>query len=191
MSRPPVRPMSHPSDPVSEADLAAVTAQLGRAPRGVVGVGHRCPCGAPDVVLSAPVLPDGSPFPTVYYLTCPRASGRIGTLEGSGEMRRLAEELEGSEELQAAVRVAHERFLADRAGLAADRGLDVPHALGGVSAGGMPNRVKCLHVFAAQALACGPGVNPIGDRVLDRIGAWWQAGPCVEVEERPSVGEPR
>ena len=43
----------------------------------------------------------------------------------------------------------------------------------------MPNRVKCLHVLAAHALAAGPGVNPLGDEVLAELGPWWEAGPCV------------
>ena len=50
----------------------------------------------------------------------------------------------------------------------------------GVSAGGMPDRVKCLHVLAAQSLAQGRGVNPLGDEVLDLLGAWWEPGPCVD-----------
>ena len=59
--------------PVSDADLAVVAAQLGRPPAGTRAVAHRCPCGLPDVVETAPRLPDGTPFPTLYYLTCPRA----------------------------------------------------------------------------------------------------------------------
>jgi hypothetical protein len=51
--------------------------------------------------------------------------------------------------------------------------------IAGVSAGGMPTRVKCLHVHLAQALAEGPGVNPFGDEVLARIAPWWTEGPCV------------
>ena len=50
----------------------------------------------------------------------------------------------------------------------------------GISAGGMPDRVKCLHVLAGQSLAQGPGVNPLGDEVLDLLGEWWVEGPCVE-----------
>ena len=161
-------------------DLAAVAQQLGRPPRGVVAVAHRCPCGSPDVVLSAPVLPDGTPFPTVYYLTCPRAAGRIGTLEGAGLMRSMAQELAEDPSLQQAYQRAHERFLADRAAAAEDAGVAEPAALSGISAGGMPDRVKCLHVLAAQALACGPGVNPLGDRVLEALGPWWQDQPCVQ-----------
>ena len=50
----------------------------------------------------------------------------------------------------------------------------------GISAGGMPDRVKCLHVLAGQALAQGPGTNPLGDEVLEALGEWWSSGPCVE-----------
>ncbi|BCJ58540.1 hypothetical protein Jiend_19620 [Micromonospora endophytica] len=63
----------------TDADLAAVAAQLGRTPRGTQAVAHRCPCGLPDVVETTPRLADGTPFPTLFYLTCPgqprRAAG--------------------------------------------------------------------------------------------------------------------
>ena len=80
------------TDAVSDADRSSVHRQLGREPRGMVAVAHRCACGEPDVVTTAPRLPDGEPFPTVYYLTCPRAAGAIGTLEASGLMRRMQQQ---------------------------------------------------------------------------------------------------
>jgi len=160
--------------PVSSGDLAAVEAQLGRTPRGTHAVGHRCPCALPDVVVTEPRLPDGTPFPTTYYLTCPRATSLIGTLEGSGLMREMEDRLGDDAALAAAYRHAHEAYLADRAALG-----DVPE-IDGISAGGMPDRVKCLHVLAAHSLAAGPGVNPLGDEVLERLGAWWSDGPCVD-----------
>jgi uncharacterized protein len=162
------------TEPVAASDLAAVETQLGRPPRGMRAVGHRCPCGLPDVVVTEPRLPDGTPFPTTYYLTCPRATSLIGTLEGSGLMREMEQRLRDDFQLAAAYRAAHDAYLANRAALG-----DVPE-IAGVSAGGMPDRVKCLHVLAAHALAGGPGVNPLGDEVLDRLGEWWADGPCVE-----------
>ncbi len=51
--------------------------------------------------------------------------------------------------------------------------------IAGVSAGGMPDRVKCLHALVGHALAAGPGVNPLGDEALDQIGEFW-ARPCLE-----------
>ena len=161
--------MSQPST----GDLAAIGRQLGRSARGVHAVAHRCPCSLPDVVATEPRLPDGTPFPTTFYLTCPRAASRIGSLEGSGLMKEMEERLADDPELAAAYAAAHERYLVARAELG-----DVPE-IAGISAGGMPDRVKCLHVLAGQALAQGRGVNPLGDEVLDRLGEWWVAGPCV------------
>ncbi len=162
---------------IDPADEAIVAAQLGRTPRGIHAVGHRCPCGNPDVVVTEPRLPDGTPFPTAFYLTCPRAASRIGTLEGSGLMREMQDRLASDADLAAAYRAAHEAYLAAREALG-----EVPE-IAGVSAGGMPDRVKCLHVLAAQALAAGRGVNPLGDEVLDLLDAWWTEGTCVSEGE--------
>lgn len=158
---------------VPPEDEAAVREQLGRPPRAIHAVGHRCPCGNPDVVTTEPRLPDGTPFPTTFYLTCPRAASLIGTLEGSGLMKEMQARLGEDEDLAAAYRRAHESYLAYRSRLGV-----VPE-IEGVTAGGMPDRVKCLHVLAAHSLAAGRGVNPLGDEVLDRLGEWWAAGPCV------------
>ncbi len=158
---------------VDPADESAIERQLGRTPRGIAAIGHRCPCGQPDVVTTEPRLPNGTPFPTTYYLTCPRAASRIGTLEGGGLMKEMEERLGTDPELAAAYRAAHEAYLADRARLGS-----VPE-IEGISAGGMPDRVKCLHVLAGHALAAGPGVNPLGDEVLELLGEWWAPGPCA------------
>ncbi|HET7069847.1 MAG TPA: DUF501 domain-containing protein [Nocardioides sp.] len=163
------------TEAVSSGDLAAVEAQLGRTPRGTHAVGHRCPCSLPDVVVTEPRLADGTPFPTTYYLTCPRATSLIGSLEGAGLMREMEDRLRDDAGLAAAYRAAHDAYLADRAVLG-----NVPE-IAGISAGGMPDRVKCLHVLAAHALAAGPGVNPLGDEVVERLADWWAAGPCVHV----------
>ena len=164
------------SEAPTQRDLDAVAAQLGRDARGVLRVAHRCPCGHPDVVETAPRLPDGTPFPTFWYLTCPRAAGAVGTLEAEGMMRDLTARLSADRDLRAAYRAAHERYLAKRTAVA-----DVPE-IAGVSAGGMPDRVKCLHVLVAQSLAEGPGANPLGDEALAALPEWWRTGPCVEVD---------
>lgn len=164
---------------IDASDQQAIEQQLGREPRGIAGVGHRCPCGNPDVVTTEPRLPNGTPFPTTYYLTCPTAASRIGTLEGSGLMKEMQARLGTDPKLAAAYRAAHEAYLADRAAIGAAAGLDVPE-IEGISAGGMPDRVKCLHVLAGHALAAGPGVNPLGDEVLELLGEWWKDGPCVQ-----------
>lgn len=160
-------------DPPSSRDLDVVHGQLGRLPRGVVGIAARCACGNPTVVATSPRLPDGTPFPTFYYLTHPGATAAMSELEATHVMVELAETLV-DDDVSAAYRAAHEAYLADRA----EHGT-VPE-IEGISAGGMPVRVKCLHALAAHALAAGPGVNPIGDAALQR--STWTPQRCVCAE---------
>ncbi|MBO1751964.1 DUF501 domain-containing protein [Actinotalea sp. BY-33] len=161
------------AEQVSDADLETLAEQLGRPPRGVVGVAARCVCGRPTVVRTAPRLPDGTPFPTTYYLTHPRAVAAASTLEASGLMREMTARLAEDPELATAYRAAHEHYLARRAELG-----DVPE-IEGISAGGMPTRVKCLHVLLGHALAAGPGVNPLGDEVVERVRDTWSPTVCT------------
>jgi hypothetical protein len=172
MTRP---PFEQPTD----ADVAVVSRQLGRPPRAVVGVAHRCPCGQPDVVETAPRLEDGTPFPTLYYLSHPGATAAMSTLEATGVMPELAATLE-DEQVAAAYRAAHESYRADR------ESIEVVPEIAGFSAGGMPDRVKCLHALAAHALAAGPGVNPIGDAALAR--ASWSPERCTCAEPGAARG---
>lgn len=139
--------------------------QLGRPMRGVVGIAARCVCGNPTVVATEPRLPDGTPFPTFYYLTHPGATAAMSALEATQVMREFTDELAADDELAVAYDRAHRAYLADR-----EVHGEVPE-IAGVSAGGMPTRVKCLHALAAHSLAAGPGVNPIGDLALAR-GSW-------------------
>ncbi len=171
---------------IDSHDEAVIGAQLGRRPRSIHDIGHRCPCGNPDVVATEPRLDDGTPFPTTFYLTCPRAASLIGTLEASGLMKEMSDRLESDPELAAAYQQAHERYLAYREEIG-----HVPE-IAGISAGGMPTRVKCLHVLAGQSLAQGPGVNPLGDEVVAALGEFWAAGPCVTApaETEADAGEP-
>jgi hypothetical protein len=162
-----VRP---PFDPVSDEDLRIMSGQLGRPVRDVVGVAARCVCGAPTVVATAPRLADGTPFPTFYYLTHPAATAAMSTLEATQVMVELADALADDEAMQQAYHAAHEQFIADR-----DQYGIVPE-IEGISSGGMPVRVKCLHALAGHSLAAGPGVNPIGDLALARSS--WSPEVC-------------
>lgn len=164
---------STPEPTVSAADIAVVAAQLGRQPRAIRAVAHRCSCGLPDVVETSPRLPDGTPFPTLYYLTCPRAASEIGRLEASGLMREMTERLVVDSDLKQRYVSAHEAYLARRDELG-----ELPRR---ISAGGMPDRVKCLHVLVAHSLAAGPGVNPLGDEAVALLPDWSLRGPCVAV----------
>ena len=165
------------SPEVDPRDVDAVHRQLGREPRGMRAVAHRCPCGDPDVVETEPRLPDGTPFPTLYYLTCPRADGLIGTLEADGVMRAMQDRLAADPDLADAYRRAHDDYLARREVIAHVDEID------GITAGGMPTRVKCLHVLVGHALAAGPGVNPFGDEALALLPDWGAAGPCTRPDE--------
>lgn len=172
---------------ITHADEAVVAAQLGRAPRGVRVVAHRCPCGLPDVVETAPRLPDGTPFPTLYYLTCPRAAAAIGGLEAAGLMRAMTARLAADSELRASYQRAHRDYIARRDAAAADEG-QAPLPAGTQSAGGMPDRVKCLHALAAHELAA-PGSNPLGREALDAAGPWWSRGACVAGSDEAGSAE--
>jgi hypothetical protein len=158
---------------VSVDDLLAIGNQLGRTPRDVHAIAHRCLCGKPDVVETPPRLSDGTPFPTFYYATCPRLTGAISTLESSGMMAQMQERLATDHELAGSYHAAHDDYLAARAALQ----IDVPE-VEGISAGGMPDRVKCLHALVAHSLGAGPGVNPLGDEALEALPDWWGISPC-------------
>ena len=157
---------------VVDRDLAELREQLGRPARGVVGIAARCVCGRPLVVRTAPRLDDGTPFPTTFYLTSPGAVAAVSTVEAGGAMRELSDRVAADADLAAAYRRAHEHYLAER------EALGHVEEIAGISAGGMPTRVKCLHVLVAHALAAGPGVNPIGDEVIATIRPAWRPDRC-------------
>lgn len=160
-----------PYETPTDAELDVVSSQLGRTARGVVGIAARCVCGNPTVVATAPRLADGTPFPTFYYLTHPAATVAMSTLEATQVMPELTALLAEDEAIASGYLAAHRAYLSDRAGYG-----DVPE-IEGVSAGGMPTRVKCLHALAGHALAAGPGVNPIGDAALARSS--WSPDRCA------------
>jgi hypothetical protein len=166
-----------PSAVPSVSDTEAVALQLGREPRGLLAVAHRCPCGLPDVVETAPRLPDGTPFPTLYYLTCQRAVAAVSRLEASGLLREMTQRLAAEPPLRRAYLEAHRDYLARRDEAARIAGV-APLPAGTPSAGGMPDRVKCLHALVAHELAV-PGANPLGREAMSAAGDWWEAGPCV------------
>ena len=168
-----------------EIDVAVVTSQLGRPARGVIGIAARCLCGNPTVVATTPRLDDGTPFPTLYYLSHPAATSAVSTLEATGVMAELSallvDENGAPTELATAYRAAHDSYLADR------ESIEVVDEIAGYSAGGMPDRIKCLHALVAHSLAAGPGVNPIGDLALARAG--WTPDRCECAQPGPGAPE--
>src|SRR4051794_5949213 len=142
--------------PVTDDDRELLTRELGRPPRGLLAVAYRCDHGVPAVVQTAPRLPDGTPFPTLFYLCCSELNSAVSRMESVGVMREMTADLRSDPALAAQYRAAHEQYLGMRNAL---DDLGIP-----VTAGGMPDRVKCLHVLVAHSLAMGRAVNPLGDR---------------------------
>lgn len=181
------------ADRAGKADVAVVTKQLGRYPRGIVSVASRCgQCGTPLVVVTRPLLREGvrrpTPFPTTFYLTSPEAVKAVSRLEATGVMARLTSRLASAEQhprsasaddrqLLADMVHAHELYCEFRADLAGLLGDSIEH-IRTVGVGGMPTRVKCLHSMVAQSLAMGPGINPIGDWALSQITDDFSPGIC-------------
>ncbi len=155
---------------VSARDRTVVARQLGREPRGRWRPASRCAYGFPNVIATSPTLEDGSPFPTLFWLTCPWLGEIISEAESSGGVAVWAERLANDPDLAARMREADAAYRDAR--LAEGGGLDPAAHL---SAAGLRDvtRTKCLHAHAAAFLA-GIG-DPIGESVL--------AGRSVECED--------
>jgi len=160
-----------PGEPATAGDIAAVSQQLGRPARDILGVCARCVCGAPVVVATKPRLSDGTPFPTLYYLSQPAATQAASRLEADGMMAVYEHRLHEEPAAADAYAAAHQSYLRTR------EAIEGVEEIEGISSGGMPERVKCLHALVAHALAAGPGVNPVGDWAL--ADTPWRADPCA------------
>jgi hypothetical protein len=178
----PARPTGGPPDPrgapgwaaslpeASPAERRLVQAQLGREARGGLAVAARCRYGLPAVVRTSPRLPDGTPFPTLYWLTCPAARVAVGRLEAAGWNAALSERLAADAELARAHAEAHAGYLAQRDALG--------RLPGDPGVGGLPGRVKCLHVLYAHEVAT--GADPVGRVVRRAVDPVDCPGPCVD-----------
>lgn len=142
-----------------DADRALVAELLGRAPQGSYDVVVRRDTGAPMVLRNHPLLDDGTPMPTRYWLVDPALRAAIGRLEADGGVRRAEQEIDG-----AAIAEAHGRYREERdAALPADHVGPRPSA----GVGGTRQGVKCLHAHYAWFLAGGD--DPVGRWVDERI----------------------
>lgn len=160
-------------------DLDTLSLQLGRPVRDVVEISARCRCGNPLVAATAPRLSNGIPFPTTFYLTHPTLTAAVSRLEADGVMAEMNQRLQDDEQLAAKHREAHHHYLSQRERIRTKAGLEPVWEIEGISAGGMPDRVKCLHVLLGHALAAGPGANPLGDETLERISTEWTHQSCT------------
>jgi hypothetical protein len=148
--------------------------------RGSVAVAARCRYGLPAVVRTAPLLPDGTPFPTLYWLACPAARVAVGRLEAAGWNAKLSDRVAAEPDLAAAHAAAHTSYLAQRDAMA--------RLPGDPGVGGLPGRVKCLHALYAHQAAT--GANPIGRIVSQAVDPIDCPGPCVDTLQPPVVGSP-
>lgn len=161
------------------ADLDTISRQLGRPARDVVEISARCVCGNPLVAATAPRLGNGIPFPTTFYLTHPVLTAAVSRLEAAGTMAGMTERLTADPALAARHRSAHEHYLAERDRIGRRAGTGEVPEIAGISAGGMPDRVKCLHALAGHALAAGPGINVLGDETLAAVAEDWTPDRCT------------
>lgn len=178
MTETPTTPGPTPGDAPTAEDLDTLSRQLGRPVRDVVAIPARCVCGNPLVAATAPRLSNGTPFPTTFYLTHPVITSAVSRLEAGGLMTEMNDRIAADPALAAAYRGAHEAYLAAREEIGRRAGTGPVPEIDGVSAGGMPTRVKCLHVLVGESLALGPGVNPLGDEAIEAIAPWWTADRC-------------
>jgi uncharacterized protein len=160
----------------SSAERRLIEQELGRSVRGSVAVAARCRYGLPAVVRTSPRLPDGTPFPTLYWLCCPASNVAVGRLEAAGWNARLSQRVAAEPELAAAQRAAHQQYLAQRDALGR-----LPKDPG---VGGLPGRVKCLHALYAHEVAT--GADPVGRMVRQVIEPIDCPGPCVDLIEASS-----
>lgn len=163
----------------TEQDVRVLSAQLGRKVRDVAGIPARCICGNPLVAATAPRLANGSPFPTTFYLAHPTITAAASRLEADGVMYDMTDRLADDEELAAAYEAAHDNYIAERERIRVALAMDEVPEIAGVSAGGMPTRVKCLHAVLGHTLSVGRGINPMGDETLDLIAEWWTPEKCT------------
>jgi hypothetical protein len=159
------------------AERRLIQAQIGRDVRGSVAVAARCRYGLPAVVRTAPLLPDGTPFPTMYWLACPAARVAVGRLEAAGWNAQLSERVAAEADLAAAHAAAHASYLAQR-----DTMARLP---GDPGVGGLPGRVKCLHALYAHQAAT--GADPVGRIVSQAVDPIDCPGPCVGPAPEPAA----
>jgi hypothetical protein len=162
-------------------DRAVVERQLGRRPRAFRRVAVRCPFGLPAVTEQSPYDPDGEPFPTTFYVTCPHLVAAIARLEAAGGVERWSDAVHQDASLRASLAVATEGQRTLRRELAAtDGGRDDGASLDlGIGGSRSPEHLKCLHAHVAFALAR-PGYE-LGDRILAEVVDPWPAARCCSV----------
>lgn len=153
---------------ISDKDLKIVVKQLKRSLNNVLDVCNRCSYGFPTVILSYPIR-DGSPFPTIHYLTCPYLTKEISRLEEKGLIEKFEERIRSDEELRKSYENAHNEVISKRVSLLSKDDEKWLNVLSTVGTGGIRDfsTVKCLHLHVADYLA---GINnPVGKFVYENL----------------------
>jgi hypothetical protein len=159
------------NEPLLAGDRETAEEQLGRPLRGEARVAARCPHGVVEVIATPPLLPDGTPFPTLFWLSCPLLQRCVSGLENGDYRELLRRRLEGTPGYAEALRLAEREYIAKREDWAEElcarketRGyFSGREGVGGTVAGGL----KCLHAHLAHFLA--GGENPVGAEVADAL----------------------
>lgn len=168
------------------SDGRIMEAQIGRPLRGDSSVAARCPLGLPTVAAVPPILEDGTPFPTRFWLTCPLATKRIARLEAANGVKRMEGKRQSEPLFAAALDEAHLRYGQQRDALIPE-GHTGPKPAGGVA--GLGEGIKCLHAHYADTAA--GNQNPVGAIVADWVEPLNCETACVVGTERdPGWAEP-
>jgi len=173
-------------DDHARRDYDAVAAQIGRPPRSVVEVSARCHLDLPVVSSVPPILDDGTPFPTMYWVGCPLAVRRISRIEATGGIVEAESLLAADPELAARHEAAMGRYQSERDSLVP---VDYtgPRPRGGV-AGTTGRGLKCLHAHYADHAAGND--NPVGAWVAAAIEPLDCVTPCVVVADAGVASNP-
>ena len=167
-------------------DAATVAIQIGRPLRAPVEIISPCHLRLPVVVKVPPLLDDGTPFPTMYWLSCPLATRRVGRLEGVGGVKAMERRAESVPEFGRALEAAHNRYAMERDALVPPEA--DPRPTGGVA--GTTRGVKCLHAHYADTRA--GNTNPVGELVAPWVEPLDCEFPCVvDGSENPAWHEPK
>ena len=155
-------------------DQEIIATQIGRPLRAKSEVVSRCHLDLPVVVMVPPNLDDGTPFPTLFWLTCPLATTRIGRIEGAGGVKRMEAKASADVEFRRRLEEANEAYAARRDSMV--EGTDGPLPSGGVG-GVVGDGIKCLHAHYAHTR--GGGENPVGELVAAWVEPLDCDNPCV------------
>ena len=151
-----------------------VEVQLNRNLRSDVNVVAKCHFDLPVVVDVPKNLDDGTPFPTMFWLTCPMYVKKVSTLESHGMVKELDKQLQSNKKLNELWSKRQKSYEEER-NKKYKNSMNLISPDGGV--GGTLKSIKCLHSHLADELVT--GLNTIGQIVLENVGGCNCNEPCV------------